>query len=192
MCSFSRAEVPMIQVAVWNCPSFLISISSAFVFSTSVFVSWLGIRLPFCDVPGTRATVSVSFLSTFVLSCCEEHDLSRGECWKHLPAWEVHVRKSWNEIQRWYIGWIFGKYVLWEKGGRRQSFILLVYFHSSPTFLFVHNEETWVVFWLPFSFRAAHKPCYVRKVGLFCCDCLSTWLSTGFSWVAVDLLPRAW
>lgn len=51
-----------------------------------------------------RATVNSSLLSTYELSCCEEHELSSEECWKHLPAWVVYMRKSWDEIQRLYVG----------------------------------------------------------------------------------------
>lgn len=85
--------------------SFIASISSAFNFSAAVtFVSRLKSRSLFRDMPGMRATVNISFLSTFELSCCEEHELSSREHWKHLPAWEVYVRKTWDEIQRLYIG----------------------------------------------------------------------------------------
>lgn len=90
------------QVLVPNCPSFIISCAFSF-FTALILVSWVKISLLFFEVSGMRATVNSSFLSTCELSCCEEHELPSEKCWKHLPAWVVYVRKSWDEIQRIHV-----------------------------------------------------------------------------------------
>lgn len=99
MCSFSRVKISISNFYSKLPLSLPVSlVPSAFPLLSSLFPD------SFLEVSGMRVAVNSSFVSPCELSCCEEHELSSEECWKHLPVWAVYMRKSWDEIQRLYVG----------------------------------------------------------------------------------------
>lgn len=103
---------------------------------------------------------------------CEEQELSR-EYWKHLPVWEVYVRKSWGEIQGLHVSRILKSMFCWQMVADDDplSSLCIFIFHP-PSFCSQWSNQSGV---LPsISLWAAYKP--VSKVGLVCCHYLSTWL----------------
>lgn len=106
MCSVSRVEIHISKfwlqtAAVFHnqhllCLQLFHCSHPCFLTQNQKFALFWGVR--------NESYFNSSYLSTCELSCCEEHELSSEQWWKHLPVWVVYMRKSWDEIQRLYVG----------------------------------------------------------------------------------------
>lgn len=116
------------------------------------------------------------FPSGVLLNCCEEDEVSSGypagnTCQRGRCTWgKTGVRSRDYTLEGFWKVCCVGE--RWQMTSLHPPCAFLFFSHLP----FVHSEETWMVPWLLFSFWAAYKPCCVSKVGLVCCDYLSTWL----------------
>lgn len=171
MCSVSRVEIHISKfwlqtAAVFHnqhllCLQLFHCSHPCFLTQNQKFALFWGVR--------NESYFNSSYLSTCELSCCEEHELSSEQWWKHLPVWVVYMRKSWDEIQRLYVGRSL-KIVFCGGEGADD--------HPSPSCVFTLQPPSFCSQWRNLS--GVLTPIFLlstlNQVGLVYCEGLGAWL----------------